>query len=241
MELENQSNGPIISRAGAATGLQTFISNVFSWMTAALVITGVVSYLFAANDALFGMLRSADGGHSILGYVAMFAPLGFVLALSAGVQKFSYPVLMVLFIAFSVLMGVSMSYIFHIYAGATIAKTFFITAGTFGVMAFLGYTTKTDLTSMGRLAFMGLIGIIIASIANFFFQNGMMDFIISILGVIIFTALTAYDMQRIKQMGMTLEAGTEVASKAALMGALSLYLDFINLFLFLLRLMGGRN
>ena len=242
METNSPIQGPIISRAETTPlELQAFMSHVFSWMTGALAITAIVSYAVAASPAIFGMLYSPEGGNSLLGWVVMLAPLGVVIAMSAAVQKMSYSSLMLLFIGFSVIMGVSLSYIFHVYSGATIAKTFAITSGTFGIMAFLGYTTKTDLTKMGQILFMGLIGIILATVVNFFTQSSQMDYIISVIGVIIFTGLTAYDVQRLKKIGMTVEGGTSIAGKAAIMGALSLYLDFINLFLFLLRLFGGRD
>ena len=138
-------------------------------------------------------------------------------------------------------MGISLSSIFLIYSLGSIYLTFFVTAITFSIMAFLGYYTKTDLTKFGGILRMALIGIIVAMLVNFFMQSAMMDYIISMLGVLIFTGLTAYDMQKIRQIGMQVETGTESESKLALMGALTLYLDFINLFLFLLRFLGNRN
>lgn len=238
---EQEYQGPIISRAAANTDLQAFMTNVFSWMSGALIITAVTAYWFASNAGLFSMLHTAEGGSTMLGYVVMFAPLGLVIAMGAGLNKMSYSVLMLLFIGFSVIMGISMSYIFYAYAASTIYQTFFITAGTFGTMAILGYTTKADLTKFGRILFMGLIGIILASVVNFFLGSSSLDYIISIIGVLVFTGLTAYDVQRLKHIGMTVEGGSEIAGKAAIMGALSLYLDFINLFLMLLRLFGGRD
>jgi len=224
-----------------AEGLRVFMANVFSWMTAALVITAFVSYWFASNESLFSMLHSPEGGSTILGWVVMLAPLGFVLAMGAAFEKLSYQMMMLLFIAFAVVMGISMSYIFHVYTAGSIYKTFFITAGTFGIMAFVGYTTKTDLTSFGKILFMGLIGIILASVVNWFIGSSSLDYIISIIGVLVFTGLTAYDVQRLKNIGATVENGTSFAGKAAIMGALALYLDFINLFLMLLRLFGSRD
>ena len=150
-----------------------------------------------------------------------------------------------LFVAFSAVMGASLSYIFLIYTGASLAQVFLISAGTFGAMAFLGYTTSTDLTKMGSLLYMGLIGIILASVVNWFVGSSAMDYLISILGVLIFTGLTAYDTQKLKRIGAGVEYGdeasSEAASKLAILGATSLYLDFINLFLFMLRLMGNRR
>ena len=230
-----------ISTVETAEGLRVFMSNVFSWMTVGLVLTGIVSYWFASDASLFSLLHNPEGGNTILGWVVMLAPLGFVIAMGAAFQKLSYQMMMVLFIAFAVVMGMSMSYIFHVYTAGAIYKTFFVTAGTFGIMAFLGYTTKTDLTSFGKYLMMGLIGIILASVVNWFLGSSSLDYIISIMAVLVFTGLTAYDVQRIKGIGSTVENGTSLAGKAAIMGALSLYLDFINLFLMLLRLFGGRD
>ncbi|MEO8759268.1 MAG: Bax inhibitor-1/YccA family protein, partial [Bacteroidia bacterium] len=176
---------------------------------------------------------------SILGWAVMLAPLGFVLAMSFGWQKFSFPVLLSLFITYSAITGISLSFIFISYNIGTIYKVFASTALLFGVMAVLGATTKTDLTKMGTFLMMGLFGIIIASVINFFTKSPMMDYIISIIGVIVFTGLTAYDVQKIKNMEHQFEG--EGRAKVGLMGALSLYLDFINLFLMLLRLFGRRN
>lgn len=149
--------------------------------------------------------------------------------------------MVLLFIAYSAIMGVSLSTIFLVYTASSIFTTFFITAGTFGVMAFLGYTTKTDLTKFGSILMMGLIGIIIASVVNMFMGSETTDYIISILGVLIFTGLTAYDVQKLKRIGSGVEYGTDETNKLAIMGALNLYLDFVNLFLFLLRFLGDRK
>ncbi|NNC84236.1 MAG: Bax inhibitor-1/YccA family protein [Flavobacteriales bacterium] len=239
---ERGYQGPIITSAEATgTDLQAFMTNVFSWMTGALMITAFTAYGFASQESLFSLLYTPTGGHSVLGWVAMLAPLGIVIAMGAALQRLSYMSLMLLFIGFSVIMGISMSYIFYTYAASTIYQTFFITAATFGTMAVLGYTTKTDLTKFGRLLFMGLIGIILAMVVNWFLGSSQLDYIISIIGVLVFTGLTAYDVQRLKRIGLSIPGGTEIAGKAAIMGALSLYLDFINLFLMLLRLFGGRD
>lgn len=150
-------------------------------------------------------------------------------------------VLTVLFVVYSFLMGMSLSFIFLVYTGSSIFVTFAVTAGTFGVMAIAGYTTKVDLSKFGSIMFMGLIGIIIASLVNMFMKSQMMDYIISIAGVLIFTGLTAWDVQKLKRIGSQVENGTESARKLVIMGALTLYLDFLNLFLFLLRLLGNRR
>ena len=219
---------------------KTFLASVFSWMFFALSTTGIVAFLFGHNAALLQMLIT-NTGMTLLGYIVMFAPIGFVLLMSFGINKLSYPVLLLLFIAFSILMGMSLSFIFLAYTGASIASIFFVSAAMFGLMGVVGYTTSTDLTKFGTLMFMGLIGIIIASVINIFMKSSGMDYIISFLAVLIFTGLTAYDVQKLKKIGSTVQNGTDTAAKLAIFGALSLYLDFINLFLALLRLFGGRK
>jgi FtsH-binding integral membrane protein len=176
---------------------------------------------------------------SILGWAVMLTPIGFVLAMSFGWQKFSFPVLLALFVAYSAVNGIGFSLLFLQYKLGTISKVFASTAVLFGVMALLGATTKTDLTKMGTFLMMALFGIVIASLINMFTHSPMMDYIISIVGVIVFTGLTAYDVQKIKNMEHEFEG--EGRAKVGLMGALSLYLDFINLFLMLLRLFGRRD
>ena len=170
----------------------------------------------------------------------MLAPLAFVLVLSFGINKLSVPAAQAVFWAFAAIMGVSLSSIFLVYTDASIAKVFFITAATFGAMSLYGYTTKRDLTQMGSFLMMGLIGLIIASVVNIFMQSSMLEFAISAVGVLIFVGLTAYDTQKIKE-GYSEAHGAELLAKGAIMGALSLYLDFINLFLMLLRLFGNRE
>lgn len=221
---------------------QSFISNVFSYMFAALSITGIIAYWFGTNDSLSDyLINSETDSMTGLGMLVTFSPLAFVLVISFGFQRLSSMVLLLLFIAFSVIMGMSMSFIFLVYTGASIVNTFAVTSLTFGIMAVVGYTTKTDLTKFGSILMMGLIGIIIASIFNWFMGSETMDLIISILGVLIFTGLTAYDVQKLKRIGAGVEYGSESANKLAIMGSLNLYLNFINLFLFLLRFMGNRK
>jgi len=227
---------------GPATSVRTFLSHVFAYMATALVISGALAWLFGTNTELFSMLRSPEtGSPTIMGWVVMFAPLGLVFLMGGMVEKMSGTVLLGVFILYSALTGMSLSYIFWIYELASVGKVFFMSAGVFGLMAVAGYTTKTDLTKLGSILFIGLIGIIIASLVNMFLGSSTMDYVISILGVVIFTGLTAYDMQRLKRLGDVVATGTEAAQKMALMGALSLYLDFINLFLMLLRLFGRRD
>jgi len=227
---------------GPETSVRTFLSHVFAYMATALVISGALAWLFGTNTELFSMLRNpVTGSPTILGWVVMFAPLGLVFLMGGMVEKMSGTVLLAVFILYSALTGMSLSYIFYVYNLASVGKVFFMSAGVFGLMAVAGYTTKTDLTKLGSILFIGLIGIVVASLINMFMGSERFDYIISILGVVIFTGLTAYDMQRLKRLGDVVATGTEAAQKMALMGALSLYLDFINLFLMLLRLFGRRD
>ncbi len=220
---------------------RTFMARVFSWMFLALTITAITSFIWAASPSLMRLLIKPEGGMSIFGWVVMLAPLGFVLLMSFGFQKLSAPLMTLLFIVYAVLMGMSFSFIFFVYSVGTIGITFGITAGMFGVMALAGYFTKTDLTKFGSILMMGVVGLIVAMLVNFFLKSNMMGYIISIIGVLIFTGLTAYDVQKLKRIGTGMGSDQVVARKMSIMGALTLYLDFINLFLFLLRLMGGRK
>jgi FtsH-binding integral membrane protein len=171
----------------------------------------------------------------------MLEPLGLVLWMSMGFSKMSVQSLTLIFLLYSILMGLSLSFIFLAYTSASIAKTFLITSGMFGVMAFVGYTTKTDLSRFGSLMMMGLVGIIIASVVNFFLKSPMMDYIVSFIGVLVFTGLTAYDVQKLKRLGASALQQGDTLRKVTILGALTLYLDFINLFLFLLRFFGNRK
>lgn len=221
---------------------KTFMANVFSWMTLALVVSGVFAYLFGTNPELLRYIIDVQGGGmTMFGYVAMFGPFILVLIMGVRFAKLSYGAMVLLFAVFSSLMGISMSVIFLAYTMSSIASVFFITAATFGAMALIGYTTNTDLTKFGSILFMALIGIIIASIVNWFMNSAGLDYIISILGVLIFTGLTAYDVQKLKRIGQGIQYQDESTNKLVIMGALNLYLDFINLFLFLLRLFGNRK
>jgi uncharacterized protein len=215
----------------------------FSWMSLAMVLTTLSALLFGFMPGFTSLLlEQTELGvkPTIFAYVVMFAPLLFVLGMGFGLNRLSYGTLILLFVAYAIVNGISFSFIFYVYNIGSIVKVFFSTTALFAVMAIAGYTTKTDLTKMGSILFIGLIGIVIASLINFFTKSAQMDYIISILGVIIFTGLTAYDVQKIKNMGVYSEA-SGMAGKLGIMGALTLYLDFINLFLFLLRLFGGRK
>jgi FtsH-binding integral membrane protein len=240
MEIKNFNY--VQSEQETASMSKTFIASVFSWMFAALAITSIVAYYFGHNLQLLSLLVNMQaGGLTTLGYVVMFAPIGFVLAMSLGFNKFSYPVILFLFLLYSAVMGASLSFIFLVYTSGSIFGTFAAAAAMFGLMSVVGYTTKTDLTKFGSIMMMGLIGIIVASVINWFLQSDSMSYIISFIGVLVFTGLTAYDVQKLKRIGAGVEFGLESTSKLVILGALNLYLDFINLFLFLLRLFGDRK
>ncbi|MBZ0244230.1 MAG: Bax inhibitor-1/YccA family protein [Bacteroidales bacterium] len=221
---------------------KTFLANVFSWMFLALAVTALVSYTVAGNESFMRLMFNMEtGGMSLMGWVIMLSPLGLVLWMSMGFSKLSAPTLTLIFMLYSILMGLSLSFIFLAYTSASIAKTFVVASGMFGLMALVGYTTKTDLSKFGSLMMMGLIGLIIASVVNFFLRSSAMDYIISFIGVLVFTGLTAYDVQKLKRIGASAMTQGEGMRKITIMGALTLYLDFINLFLFLLRFFGNRN
>ena len=229
-------------------GLRAYMLKVYNYMASGVLLTGVISlFLFklsvvtAADGSIIGMTGLGNALYnSALMWIVMLAPLGVVVYMSFGIRKMSAVKAQGAFWIFAALMGASLSSIFLVYTGASITRVFFITAGTFGAMSIYGYTTKRDLTRLGSFLMMGLIGIIIASIVNIFMKSSMMYFVISIIGVLIFVGLTAYDTQKIKNMYLVSDTG-EVMGKKAVMGALTLYLDFINLFLMLLRLFGQRR
>lgn len=225
----------------AGSNVRTFMSNVFSWMFLALIVTSVAAWWFASDLTLLRMLVTEEGKMSVLGWVVMLAPLGFVLLMSFAFNRLSYTTLIILFITYAALVGISMSFILLAYTLSSVFLTFAITAGMFGTMAIVGYTTKTDLTSFGKIMMMGLVGIIIATIVNMFMQSSMLHYIISYVGVAVFTGLTAYDVQKLKMIGEGTTYGDENTKKLSILGALTLYLDFINLFLMLLRLFGDRR
>ena len=226
-------------------GLRAYMLRVYNYMGSALLVTGIVALITfkLAVESLSPLIFSSLGNsiyNSGLAWVVMLAPLGVVFYMSFGINKMSAAKAQTVFWIFAALMGISLSSIFVVYTETSITRVFFITAGTFGAMSLYGYTTKRDLTKLGSFLMMGLIGIIIASIVNLFLKSGPMYFIISILGVLIFVGLTAYDTQKIKNMYAVSDTG-EVLGKKAVMGALTLYLDFINLFIMLLRLFGQRR
>ena len=223
------------------TMAKNFISNVFSWMGIAMAITAATAYFFAADKELMSLLISETGGMNMMGWVVLLAPLGLVFWMNRGFYKMSYGTLVSIFGGFAILMGMSLSFVLLIYTAASVFQTFLTTSIMFAVMAVVGYTTKTDLTKFGSILFMALIGLIIASVINMFMGSSTMDYIISFVGVLIFTGLIAYDVQKLKRIGSGIMYQNQDANKLAIIGALSLYLDFINLFLFLLRFMGNRK
>lgn len=228
---------------GEASRTRSFIANVFLFMFVALGVSALFAWQFSINDQLLAYLVTPVGLTG-LGKVTLFAPLGFVLIMSFGYQRLSSVALMVLFLAYATINGISFSFILLAYTPGSVLGCFLTASAMFGVMAFMGYTTNQDLTKFGKILMMGVIGIVIALLINYFLQSSQLDYIISIIGVMVFTALTAYDVQKLKRIGEGLEYENVDASnirKMAILGALTLYLDFINMFLFLLRLFGDRR
>lgn len=215
----------------------TFITKVYAWMSMALMITALTAVYVASSATL----TQAILGNRIIFYVLLFGELGLVMFLSAALNRMNAMTATLLFIAYSVLNGLTLSVIFLVYTASSIGTTFFVTAGTFGVMSLYGYTTKRDLTSWGNLLFMALVGFVIATLVNLFLQNTIIYWVCTYIGILVFVGLTAYDTQKIKEMGAAGFDTSEGMRKGAIMGALALYLDFINLFLLLLRLFGGRR
>ena len=220
------------------TAQSTLMRSVYTWMTLALAITGLTAMYMAKSLTVINMMMQ----NSMLFWGVLIAEVVLVMYMSARINKISFTTATLLFIAYSILNGVTLSILFLVYTASSIATTFFVTAGTFGAMALFGYVTKKDLTRIGSLCIMGVIGLIIASVVNMFLHNTMMDIIISYVGVLLFVGLTAYDAQKIKHLlsGDDIEVN-ESTQKIALLGALTLYLDFINLFIYLLRILGDRK
>lgn len=216
---------------------RTLMQYVFLWMAAGLGITGLTSLLLFKNESLIYSLMSSK----LLFYGLIIAEIVVVVYLSARISRMSFGMATALFCAYALLNGLTLSPIFLLYTSQSIAETFFITAGTFSVMAIYGYFTKRDLTRWGSLLFMALIGLIIAMVVNFFLRSGVMSLVISIAGVLIFVGLTAYDVQKIKNLFTDVDNANDEVKKIAVLGALTLYLDFVNLFLYLLRLFGRRR
>ena len=241
MDYNNELNfGTTMSRDRELSMSQAFpilMRKVYVWMSLALAITGITSFGVANSPGIM----AAIFGNQIFFWGLIIAELALVFAISGAINRLSLTTATLLFVLYSVINGVVLSSIFLVYTMTSIASVFFITAGTFAVMAFIGYTTKTDLTSLGKILLMALIGIIIATVVNIFLKSTGLEMIVSYLGVLIFVGLTAYDSQKIKQMLLMAPDAGEGAQKLALLGALSLYLDFVNLFIYLLRIFGRRE
>ena len=220
-----------------STAFPVLMRKVYVWMAMALVITGLTAWLVATNASLLNLIY----GNSVAIWVLIIAELALVVGLSAAINKLSLTMATLMFVLYSVINGAVFSSIFLVYTTSSIATVFFITAGTFAAMSVFGYVTKADLSSMGKLLMMALIGLIIATVVNLFMKSSGLDMIISYAGVLIFVGLTAYDTQKIKNMCLQAPDAGESMQKLALLGALSLYLDFINLFIYLLRILGKRE
>ncbi len=227
-------NGDAIGGVTFDAGLRKHMLSIYNYMASGVLLSGIVALMFARSGLAAQILTTP------LKWVLMLAPLGFIMAMSFGINRMKTSTVQILFWAFCVVMGLSLSSIFLVFTGASIATTFFATAGAFAGLSLVGYTTKKNLSAMGSFMTMGLIGIIIASIANIFMQSSGLQLAISVLGVLIFAGLTAYDTQRLKN-EYQMVAGTDFAGKAVVMGALTLYLDFINMFQFLLSFLGNRE
>jgi len=234
------------TQAQAATydvGLRQYMLRVYNYMASGLALTGIVAALVANSEALQGLFfQVGTRGMSLsgLGWIALIAPVVMVFGLSMGINRMQASTAQGLFWAYAALMGVSLAPVLLVYTGESVARVFFITAASFGSLSLWGYTTKKDLTGFGSFLIMGLFGIVIASVVNIFLGSTQLQFMISVIGVLVFAGLTAYDTQKIKQMYWA-GNGHEVATKTAIMGALTLYLDFINLFILLLRFFGDRR
>ena len=228
-----------VPRAARDAGLRSYMLSVYNYMASGVLLTGIVAMLFApyARDVL---VNAAGTGISPLGWLIMLSPLGFVFAMSFGVNRMSTSTLQLLFWAFATVMGLSMSTIFITFTGISIAQTFFATAAAYVGLSLWGYTTKKDLSGWGTFLIMGVVGLLVAMLINLFVQSTAMHLAISAIGVLVFAGLTAYDTQRIKSMYFYVQ-GTDMVGKTVIMGALNLYLDFINMFQFLLSFMGDRR
>lgn len=233
-ELKNLTVDEQLSMSSA---FPVLMRKVYVWMTLALFITGFTAYGVATSPGVLQAIYS----NQLLFWGMIIAEFALVIGVSAAINRISLTTATLMFVLYSVINGALLSYIFLVYTASSIATVFFITAGTFGTMALVGYTTKTDLTSIGKYLFMALIGLIIATIVNVFIKSSGMTLVLSYVGVLIFVGLTAYDSQKIKQMLMQAPDAGESAQKLALFGALTLYLDFINLFIYLLRIFGKRE
>lgn len=238
--MENKYNINYQDQTGVTTSaFAVLMRNVYAWMAGGLALTALVSYIVTLNESIIYTIVST----SVLFWGLFIGELAMVFILSARIMKISFQTAMIMFLGYAVLNGVTMSFIFYAYSSSVIAQTFLITAGTFAGMSILGYTTKTDLSTFGQIMYMALIGLVIATVVNIFWANSGLMMFLNYAGVLIFIGLTAYDTQKIKNMLQVYsDAGiTDQNNKIALMGSLSLYLDFINLFLYILRILGNRK
>ena len=233
----NDHNSSRDRQLEASYAFPALMRKTYLWMSMALVITGLTAYVVATNAAISSYLFM----HSQLIWVLFLAEIGLVIGLSAAIRKISLSTATLMFVAYAALNGITFSSLFYVYTMGSLASTFFITAGTFGAMSLVGFFTKTDLSSMGKILLMALIGLIIASVVNIFVASSGLEMLMTYLGVLIFVGLTAYDTQKIKQMFLMAPDASESTQKYAVLGALTLYLDFINLFLYLLRIFGRRE
>jgi FtsH-binding integral membrane protein len=229
---------PRVGAAAAAydAGLRSYMLSIYNYMASAVLLTGAVAMLFANS----GLAQQVLGGPGPLKYIIMLAPLGFVMVLSYGLNRLSTFAAQGLFWAFAAVMGLSLSSIFLVYTGASIAQTFFATAAAFAGLSLFGYATKKDLSAFGTFLIMGVVGLLVAMVINMFLHSSAMNLVISFIGVLLFAGLTAYDTQKIKSLYFHV-AGSDMVGKSVVMGALTLYLDFINMFTFLLQFMGDRR
>ena len=227
-------NGEAMGSVAVDQGLRSHMLKVYNYMASGVLLTGIVALLFAQSGMAAQVLNTP------LRWLLMFAPLGFVMVMSFGMNKLSTTALQGLFFAFAAVMGLSMASIFLVFSGESIARTFFVTAASFTALSLFGYTTKKDLTGWGSFLIMGVVGLFLASVVNIFLGSSTLQLVVSFLGVLIFAGLTAYDTQRIKSEYLHF-AGHESIGKLAIMGALNLYLDFVNMFQFLLSFLGSRD
>jgi FtsH-binding integral membrane protein len=228
-----------VPRAARDAGLRSYMLSVYNYMASGVLLTGIVALLFAPY-AQGVLLNQAGTGMSPLGWLITLSPLGFILAMNFGLHRMQTRTLQMLFWAFAAVMGLSMSTIFIAYTGTSIAQTFFAVAAGFAGLSLYGYTTKRDLSGMGTFLIMGVVGLLVAMLINLFLQSAAMMMAISAIGVLLFAGLTAYDTQKIKSM-YAYVAGSDMMGKVVIMGALNLYLDFVNMFMFLLQFMGNRR
>jgi hypothetical protein len=235
--MDNQVSERTREHLGIKSYQALYMTKVYNWMALALLITGVVAYITATTPGMIGTIV----GSKLLFYGLLIGELLLVVYLTSAIRRLSQTAAIAVFLIYSLINGLTLSVLFLVYTSASISTTFFVTAGTFAAMSFYGYTTKRDLTSIGNVAFMALIGIIIASVVNFFLKSEMMYWIITYLGVAVFVGLTAYDTQKLKRIGSEGFTTEESMEKMSILGALTLYLDFINMFLFLLRILGDRK